>query len=56
MTLVLVVLVVVLAALGGFLGNLLEFAAWLVGLLVALGVVIALLVYWAFRRVRDRLG
>lgn len=50
------VVVLILAALGGFLGNLLEFAAWLVGLLVVLAVLLGLLLYWGFRRVRGRLG
>ncbi|MDP8992425.1 MAG: hypothetical protein M3N31_05130 [Actinomycetota bacterium] len=50
MTLLLVVLVIALAAAGGFLGDLLEVAGWALVLLMALGAAVGLLLYrWAKR-------
>jgi len=50
----LILLVVLLAAAGGFLGQLLELAAWLVVALAVAGTVVALLAYTGFRRLRSR--
>ncbi|MDP9072447.1 MAG: hypothetical protein M3N68_14410 [Actinomycetota bacterium] len=50
----LLLLIVILAAAGGFLGQLLELAAWLIVALAVVGVVVALLAYLGFRRLRSR--
>ncbi len=50
----LLLLIVILAAAGGFLGQLLELAAWLIVALVAVGIIVALLGYMGFRRLRSR--
>lgn len=55
MTLLLVVLIAALAAAGGFLGDLLEVAGWVVVSLVALGAIVGFLLYkWAKRVVSRR--
>lgn len=51
----LLVLIVVLALAGGFLGDLLELAAWLVLLLALLGAVAGYVLYRSFAKVRDRI-
>ena len=50
----LLILIVLLAAAGGFLGELLELAAWTVGLLALAGALVGFFVYRAFRRLKDR--
>ncbi|MGI8984814.1 MAG: hypothetical protein ACR2HM_09835 [Acidimicrobiales bacterium] len=53
MTFVLVLLILVAAAAGGFLGELLEFAAWIIVVLVALGAVAGFLAWRAVRSFVD---
>lgn len=52
----LLILIVVLALVGGFLGDLLEFAAWAVILLALAGAVAAYLIYRAFDRVKGKIS
>lgn len=47
---VLLLLILILAAVGGFLGELLEFAAWLILVMAAIGAVIGYLAYRWFQR------
>lgn len=51
----LLILILLLALAGGFLGDLLELAAWLVLVLALVGAAIGFFVYRAFARVRGRL-
>lgn len=44
-TFLLILLILVIAAAGGFLGSLLEAAAWMVGLLIAFGAVVGFLLW-----------
>lgn len=55
MTLLLIVLVLALAAAGGFLGDLLQVAGWIIVVLVALGAVVGLAAYLWIRRLLERL-
>ena len=55
MTFLLVVLILVVAAAGGFLGELLELAAWIVVILVAVGAVVGFLAWRALRSFLDGL-
>ncbi len=50
----LLLLVLVLAIAGGFLGELLEFAAWLVVVLTVIGAALGFLVYRFVRGLKDR--
>lgn len=50
------ILVIVLALMGGFIGDLLEFAAWAVLLLALLGAIAAYLMYRAFDRVKGKIS
>ena len=50
----LLLLVVVLAVVGGFVGDLLKLALWAVVILAAVGAALAFLVYRWFERVKDR--
>ncbi len=50
----LLLLVLVLAIAGGFLGELLEFAAWLIAVLAVIGAVIGFLAYQFVQRLKDR--
>lgn len=52
----LLVLIVILAAVGGFLGDLLELAFWIVLILVALGGILGYLLYRWFEDLRSRLS
>lgn len=49
----LLIAVLILALVGGFLGGLLEFAAWLIAALALLGAVIGFVAYRAFDRVKN---
>lgn len=54
-TLLLIVLILVVAAAGGFLGQLLEVAAWIVGILAVLGALAGFLLWrWFNARLRGR--
>ncbi len=50
----LIIFVLVLAAVGGFLGGLLEFAAWLILILALIGALIGFLIFRAFKGFTDR--
>ncbi len=52
--LVAVLLIVLLAAAGGFLGDLLEFAGWVIVVLVAVGALIGLALYAGYKKVKRR--
>lgn len=52
----LLILIIVLALAGGFLGDLLEFAAWAVVLLALGGAVVAYVIYQAFDRVKGKIS
>lgn len=51
----LLLLILVLAIAGGFLGDLLELAAWLVLLLALVGAALGFFIYRTFAKVRDRI-
>ncbi len=55
MTLVLIVLVIVLAAAGGFLGDLLEAAGWVIVVFVIFGAILGSLAYLWVRRALGRM-
>lgn len=48
-----VLLILLLAAVGGFLGDLLEFALWGIVVLAALGAMMGLVLYRAFQRFKS---
>ena len=50
----LLLLILLLALVGGFLGNLLELAAWLIVVLAAVGAVLGFFVYRAFKRLKEK--
>ncbi len=54
-TFLLVVLIMVVAAAGGFLGELLELAGWAVLVFVVLGAIVGFLAWWALRSFLERL-
>ncbi len=56
MTFLLIVLILLAAAAGGYLGRLLELAAWLIVSLVVIGALIGAGIYVAIRRFWRKLG
>jgi len=54
MSLLLVILILVLAAAGGFLGDLLELAGWIIVFFALMGAVLAFIVYRWVGRLRTR--
>lgn len=53
---VLLLVVLVLAVVGGFLGDLLEFAAWAIVVLAAIGALVGFLIYRAVQRLKSKLS
>jgi hypothetical protein len=51
----LIVLALLLAAAGGFLGDFLELAGWLILILALSGALLAFFLYMGFRKLKDRL-
>ncbi len=54
MTIILIILVLALAAAGGFLGDLLEAAGWIIASLAIIGAVLGFLAYLWVKRVLGR--
>ena len=54
-TMLLLLLIIVLAAAAGILGDLLEFALWVIGIMIAAGALLGYLVYRWFVRTKERL-
>ncbi len=54
MTVILIILILALAAAGGFLGNLLEAAGWIIAFLVVIGAVLGFLASRWVKRLLDR--
>lgn len=52
----LLLLILILAAVGGFLGDLLEFAAWAIVVLALLGAIIGFVVYRAFQNFKNKVS
>lgn len=53
---ILFILVIVLALVGGFIGDLLQFAAWAILLLAVAGAIAAYLIYRSFDRVKGKIS